>query len=57
MNAGTRTRGCPVRLCCWLTFSAGRPAHSDNSGPVVLAVGAGGDCLDIFPAGVECLDI
>ena len=26
----------------------GRPALSNNSRPTVLAVGAGGDCLDVF---------
>ena len=26
----------------------GRPAHSNNSRSTVLAVGAGGDCLDVF---------
>ena len=41
-----------------LTFSADGPAHLDNtcSRPSVLAVGAGGDCLDNFRAGGDCLD-
>ena len=29
----------------------GCPAHLDNSRPTVLAVGAGGDCLDSFSYG------
>ena len=42
-----------------LTFSADRPAHSDNtcSRPTVLAVDAGGDCLDNLRADGDCLDI
>ena len=46
-----------MRQCCWLTFRAGRSAHSDNSGPTVLSVGAAGDCLDVFRADGDCLDI
>ena len=48
-----------LRVVGSLTFSADRPAHSNNTcnRPTVPAIGAGGDCSDNFRAGGDCLDI
>ena len=52
VNAGMRTSililGLSGQSVLGLLSMPGHPTHLDNSRPTVLAVGAGGDCLDIF---------